>query len=228
VKIVVLDGYTLNPGDISWSEIEQLGELTVYDRTPESLILERIGDAEIIFTNKTPLTREIIENAPSIRFIGVLATGYNVVDVNAAKENGIPVTNVPAYGTDSVAQFVFALLLEICHHIQKHSSSVLEGKWAKSPDFCYWNFPLIELSGKTMGIIGYGRIGQAVAKIATAFGMKVLAHSGGNMKHVEVENVKLVSLDELLANSDVISLHCPLFDNTKGDRKSTRLNSSHT
>lgn len=228
MKIVVLDGYTLNPGDISWSEIEQLGELTVYERTPESLVLERIGDAEVVFTNKTPLTKETIESAPSIRFIGVLATGYNVVDVNAAKEKGIPVTNVPAYGTDSVAQFVFALLLEICHHIQKHSSSVLEGKWAQSPDFCYWNFPLIALSGKTMGIIGYGRIGQAVAKIATAFGMKVLAQSGGNTKHVEEENVKHVTLDELLANSDVISLHCPLFDSTKGIINKTNINKMKT
>jgi glycerate dehydrogenase len=216
MKIVVLDGYTLNPGDISWSEIEKLGELTVYDRTPESEILNRIGDAEIIFTNKTPLTKDTIENVKNVKFIGVLATGYNVVNVEAAKERGIPVANIPAYGTDSVAQFVFALLLEICHHIQNHAYSVMDGEWTKSLDFCYWNYPLMELSGKTMGIIGYGRIGQAVSKIATAFGMKVLAYNGNSNKKLEDENVRLVTLDELFNRSDVISLHCPLFESTKG------------
>lgn len=216
MKIVVLDGYTLNPADISWGEIESLGELTVYDRTPETEILSRIKDAEVIYTNKTPITRQTIEKAKNLKFIGVLATGYNVVDVTAAKEHGISVTNVPAYGTTSVAQHVFALLVEICNHIQNHSNSVVEGVWTKCPDFCYWNYPLIELSGKTMGIIGYGRIGQAVGKIANAFGMKVLAYSAHTDKSLENENVKMVSLKEIFSGSDVISLHCPLFENTKG------------
>ena len=175
MKIVVLDGYTLNPGDLSWGEMEKLGELTVYDRTPEDKILERIGDAEIVYTNKTPLTREIFNKAPNIKWVGVLATGYNVVDVEAAKEKGIPVTNVPTYGTAAVAQMVFALLLEICHHVWEHNEAVKSGEWTRSKDFCFWKYPLIELAGKTMGIIGYGRIGQATGKIAQAMGMKVLA-----------------------------------------------------
>lgn len=216
MKIVVLDGHTLNPNDISWGEIEALGEFTVYDRTPEAEILNRIGTAEIIYTNKTPITRQIMETSKNLKFIGVLATGYNVVDVAAAKELGIIVTNIPAYGTDSVAQHVFALLLEICLHVQNHSNSVMEGAWSKSKDFCYWSYPLIELSGKTLGIIGYGRIGQAVAKIAVSFGMKVLAYSTHMNKNLETENIHMVNLDELFNSSDVISLHCPLFENTKG------------
>ena len=174
MKIVVLDGYTLNPGDLSWAELEKLGDVTVYERTPNDKILERIGDAEAVFTNKTPLTKETIDICPSIKFIGVLATGYNVVDVIAAKQKGIPVCNVPTYGTVAVSQFVFALLLEISHHAWDHNLAVKKGDWTSGKDFCFWNYPLFELSGKTMGIIGYGRIGQATGKIAQAFGMKVL------------------------------------------------------
>ena len=179
MKIVVLDGYTENPGDLSWDGLAALGELTVYDRTPlkdTAEIIRRIGDAEVVFTNKTPLTREILDACPSVKFISVLATGYNIVDTAAAKEKGIPVTNVPAYGTASVGQFAIALLLEICHHIAHHDKAVHEGRWASCPDFCFWDYPLIELAGKTIGIIGFGRIGQTTGKIASALGMRVLAY----------------------------------------------------
>ena len=216
MKIVVLDGYTLNPGDISWAGFEKLGDFTCYDRTPADKIVERIGDAEAVVTNKTPITRETLAACPGVKYIGVLATGYNVVDVDAAKERGIPVANIPTYGTTAVAQFVFALLLEICHHVGHHAKTVKEGKWAKSVDFCYWDFPLIELYGKTMGIIGFGRIGQAVSKIAVAMGMKVLAHDNHVDSALETDAVKYASLDDVLAKSDVISLHAPLFDSTKG------------
>ena len=186
MKIVVLDGYTLNPGDLDWKGLEALGELTVYDRTDACDIVSRIGDAEIVYTNKTPLTEETFAACPSIRFVGVLATGYNVVDVDAAKRRGIPVCNVPTYGTTAVAQFTMALLLEVCHHVGAHSDAVREGAWAACPDFCFWNYPLIELAGKTMGIIGFGRIGQDVGKLAQAFGMKVLAFD--NHKRSELES----------------------------------------
>ena len=216
MKIVVLDGYTLNPGDISWSKLEKLGEVKVYDRTPTDKILERVGDAEIVYTNKTPLSREIFEKAAQIKFVGVLATGYNIVDTKAARDHGVVVANVPTYGTASVAQFTIALLLEVCHHIGAHSTEVKKGIWSKCPDFCFWNYPLIELAGKTMGIIGFGRIGQAVAKIAMALGMNVLAYDEYQNKSLESAALKYTSLDELLSKSDVISLHCPLFENTKG------------
>ena len=221
MKIVVLDGYTLNPGDLSWDELGKLGDLTVYDRTTfnqgnDELIIERIGEAEIVFTNKTPLSREVISKVPNVKYIGVLATGYNIVDVEAAKEFGITVTNIPTYGTDSVAQMVFALLLEICHHVAAHSEAVKNGEWTNNPDWCFWKYPLIELAGKTMGIIGFGRIGQAVSRIAQAFGMKVLAYDKYQNKDLESDTLKYVELDQLLANSDVISLHCPLFDENKG------------
>ncbi|HHX55383.1 MAG TPA: D-2-hydroxyacid dehydrogenase [Clostridiales bacterium] len=216
-KIVVLDGYTLNPGDISWDELGELGDITVYDRTPADLVVERIGDAEIIFTNKTQITEDIMLQCPGIKYIGVLATGYNVVDVEAAKRRNIVVTNVPTYGTDAVSQFTIALLLELCHRIGAHSDSVKQGDWTKSEDFCYWNYPLIELSGKTMGIIGFGKIGQGTAKIAQALGMKILANNPNKISDEHLsENVKQVSLDELFADSDVISLHCPLFPETEG------------
>lgn len=214
MQIVVLDGFTLNPGDISWDALKKLGTLTVYDRTPNEKILERINNAEIVFTNKTPLTKQTIQACKNLKYIGVLATGYNVVDIQAAKELKIPVTNVPSYGTQSVAQYTAALLLELCHHIGAHSDSVHNGDWANSKDFCYWNFPLVELEGKTVGIIGFGRIGQMSAKILKAFGMKVLAYS----RHPKEELKDLatyVSLDELFAQSDVISLHCPLFAETQ-------------
>lgn len=209
MKIVVLDGYTENPGDLSWGPLQELGELTVYDRTPPEAVLERIGDAEAIYTNKTVLSRELIQAMPSVRFIGVLATGYNVVDVQAARERGIVVCNIPTYGTDAVAQYVFALLLELCHRVAHHAQAVQEGRWTACPDFCFWDYPLIELSGKTMGIVGYGRIGQRTAQIARAFGMQVLAYDAF------VQAAECVPLDELLERSDVVSLHCPLFPETR-------------
>lgn len=215
MKIVVLDGYTLNPGDISWEGLEKLGEVTVYDRTPQDKIVERIGDAEIVFTNKAPITREVLDKT-NIKFIGVLATGYNVVDVAYAKEKGVPVTNIPTYGTDAVAQMVFAHILNICHHVAEHNEAVKNGDWTSNVDWCFWNYPLIELSGKTMGIIGYGRIGQATGRIAQALGMKVIAFDDYQNKDLESETMKYVSLEELFANSDIISLHCPLFESTKG------------
>lgn len=215
-KIVVLDGFTLNPGDLNWDGLEALGELTVFDRTPADKISERIGDAEIIFTNKTPLSREIFIKHPNIKYVGVLATGYNVVDTQAAKDSGVIVTNIPTYGTTAVAQYTFALLLEICHHVWEHSESVKKGEWTKCPDFCFWNYPLMELAGKTMGIIGFGRIGRSVAAVAQAMGMKVLAYDSYKDASAENENIRYAELDELLAGSDIISLHCPLFDSTKG------------
>ena len=209
MKIVVLDGYTLNPGDLDWVELQKLGSLTVYEKTWPEDTLTRIGDAQAVFTNKTQLTKEIIDKAPNLAFIGVLATGYNVVDLQAASLRNIPVCNVPAYSTPSVAQFVFALLLEICHYTAHHNKAVQEGRWTNSPHFCFWDTKLIELAGKTMGIIGYGRIGQATASIAKAFGMKVLAFSPSQ------RDSGGISLDEVLQSSDVISLHCPLNDQTK-------------
>ena len=216
MKIVVLDGYTLNPGDLTWKGLEALGGLTVYDRTEESKILERIGDAEIVFTNKTPLKREVFAALPQIKYVGVLATGYNVVDVAAAKEHGVKVTNIPTYGTASVAQYTFALLLELCHHAWEHSEAVRRGDWNRCPDFCFWNYPLVELAGKTMGIIGFGRIGKAVANIAQAMGMRVIAHDSYQDKSLESETLRHGDLNELLRESDVISLHCPLFESTRG------------
>jgi len=216
MKIIILDGHTENPGDLSWSGMEELGEVTVYDRTPDELVVERIGDAEIVYTNKTPVSKSTLEACPAIKYIGVLATGYNVVDVEAAKEKGILVSNIPAYGTEAVAQFTIALLLELCHHIGAHSQCVMEGEWTRREDFCFWNYPLTELAGKTMGIIGFGRIGQATAKIAQAFGMNILACSRNRNVSLESETCHYADLDELLANSDVISLHCPLLPETQG------------
>ena len=218
MKIVVLDGYTLNPGDLNWDGIKQFGELTVYDRTgftPENVI-KTIGDADIIFTNKTPIPKAVLENVPSVKYIGVLATGYNVVDTAAAKELGITVTNIPTYGTTAVAQFSMALLLEFCHHVGAHADAVKNGDWTNCADFCFWNYPLIELAGKNMGLIGFGRIGQATAKVAQAFGMNILAFDSFQNPALESDTCKYVSLDELLAQSDFISLHCPLMDSTIG------------
>lgn len=218
MKIVVLDGYTENPGDLSWGRLEELGEFIVYDRsslTDEDEAIARIGEAEIVITNKTPITKRVLDSCPSIRYIGVLATGYNVVDYAYAAKKGIPVTNVPGYGTDTVAQFTFALLLEICHHVAHHSEAVHAGRWEQSPDFCFCDYPQIELAGKTMGIIGFGRIGQKVGTIAKAFGMKVLAHSPHEYESGKAIGT-YVNLDTLLAESDVISLHCPLFPETEG------------
>jgi glycerate dehydrogenase len=218
MKIVILDGYTENPGDLSWDELGKLGELTVYDRTPvndEAEIIRRIGDAEVVFTNKTPISKAVIDACPNMKFISMLATGYNVVDYVYAHEKGIPVTNVPSYGTASVAQFAIAMLLEICHHVAHHSDTVHQGKWSKSIDWCYWDYPLIELDGKTIGIIGFGRIGRQTGKIAKALGMKVLAYD--NMENEDGKAIgDYVPLDTLLAQSDVIALHCPLFPDTQG------------
>ncbi len=218
MKIVVLDGYTENPGDLSWEELGKLGELTVYDRTSltdEGEAIARIGDAEVVFTNKTPITRHIIDACPSIKFISVLATGYNCVDYAYAKEKGIPVTNVPTYGTASVGQFAIALLLEICHHIGHHNQSVHAGNWEKCADWCYWDYPLIELDGKTLGIIGFGRIGQTTGRIAKAMGMRVLAYDSFPSDSGRAI-AQYVELEELLAQSDVVALHCPLFPETQG------------
>ena len=219
MKIVVLDGYTENPGDLSWSGFEGLGEFTVYDRGSETdkegEAIARIGDAEIIITNKTPITKRVLDSCPSIRYIGVLATGYNVVDYTYAAKQGIPVTNVPGYGTDTVAQFTFALLLEICHHVAHHSEAVHVGRWEQCADFCFCDYPQIELAGKTMGIIGFGRIGQKVGIIAKAFGMRVLAYSPHEYERGKAIGT-YVNLETLLAGSDIISLHCPLFPETEG------------
>ena len=215
MKIVVLDGYTENPGDLSWDELGKLGELTVYDRTPEDEIVSRIGDAEVVITNKTPITRVAMDACPNIRYIALLATGYNVVDVNAAKEKRIPVSNVPTYGTASVGQFAIAMLLEICHHVAHHSQTVYDGKWNSCADWCYWDYPLIELDGKTMGIIGFGRIGQTTGKIAKAMGMKILAYDNFP-NEIGRAIAEYADLNTLLASSDVIALHCPLFPETQG------------
>lgn len=216
MKIVVLDGYTLNPGDISWEGLEALGEVTVYDRTKEEDVIARIGDADVVYTNKTPVTRETLEACDNVKFIGVLATGYNIVDIDAAKEKGIPVSNIPTYGTAAVSQFAIALLLELCHHIGAHSDGVKAGEWTNNPDWCFWKYPLVELAGKTMGIIGFGRIGQDTAKIAQALGMKVLAYDAYQNPELESETCHYADLDTLLGQSDVISLHCPLFPSTEG------------
>ena len=203
MKIVVLDGYTENPGDLSWEALAALGDLTVYDYTAPEEILPRIGDAPIILTNKTPITRQTMDECPNLRYIGVLATGFNVIDIAAAKEKGIGVANVPSYGTQAVAQFVMAQLLEICHRIGHHNDAVQQGRWTACRDFSFWDYPLMELSGKTFGIVGYGRIGQATAELARAFGMNVIYYS----RHGSGEGY--VPLDELYARSDIVSLHCP-------------------
>lgn len=219
MKIVILDGYTENPGDLSWESFEQLGDLTVYDRTPfdgTEEIIRRISGAEAVIVNKTPLRREVFERCPSIRYVGMLSTGYNVVDVAAAREKGIPVSNIPTYGTKSVAQFAMGLLLEICHYIGHHSEAVHNGAWENCIDWCFWDYPLIELDGKTMGIIGYGRIGQTTGALAQAFGMKVLAYDAYKNPALETETMRYAEFEELLAGSDVIALHCPLFPETKG------------
>ena len=218
MKIVVLDGYTENPGDLSWDALAQLGELTVYDRTDprdEALIISRMAGAELVFTNKTPITRAAIDACPRLRFIGILATGYNVVDCAYAREKGIPVSNVPAYGTASVSQFSIALLLELCHHIGHHDRAVHEGRWERCADWCFWDYPLIELEGKTMGIIGFGRIGQAEGRIARALGMRVLAHDL-HPTDAGRELADYVDLDTLYARADVISLHCNLTPENTG------------
>ena len=218
MKIVVLDGYTENPGDLSWSGLEALGEVTVYDRTSyvdAPIIAERIGDADIVVLNKTPITKATIDACPNMKMIAVLATGYNVVDYDYAKEKGIPVCNVPTYGTASVGQYAIALLLEVCHHIGHHSKTVFEGKWANHIDWCYWDYPLIELDGKTAGIIGFGRIGQTTGRIAKALGMNVIAYDlypNESGKAI----AEYVDLETVLAKSDVLFLHCNLTPENTG------------
>lgn len=215
VKIVVLDGYTLNPGDLSWDGFRLLGEMKLYDRTDKDWILERSEGAEVLLTNKTPLESRTLEQLSALKYIGVLATGVNVVDTEAARKLGIDVTNVPDYGTDSVAQMTIALLLELCQHVRDHQDAVLAGKWADLGDFCFWDHPLIELAGKKIGIIGFGNIGQKVADIASAFGMEILAYSRTRTDQSHRINFRWVELSELFEQSDVVSIHCPLTPETK-------------
>ena len=215
MKIVILDGYAENPGDLSWEGFKKLGELTVYDRTSADKIISRISDADAVITNKTPISSEAIASSKNLKYIGVLATGYNVVDVDAAKQREIPICNIPTYGTAAVGQFAIAMLLEICHHVAHHDKAVHEGRWSDCPDWCFWDYPLIELAGKTMGIIGFGRIGQTTGKIAKALGMQVIAYDE-YPNDTGLELGEYVSLETLLGNSDVIALHCPLFSSIKG------------
>ena len=210
MKIVILDGNAVNPGDLSWDFLREFGTVTVYERTPEDAICSHIGDAEIVLLNKAPITEAVLNACPKIRLICVLATGYNVVDMDAARARGITVCNVPSYSTAAVAQFTFALILELCHQIGMHNSLVHNGAWATCPDFCFWNTPQLELAGKTLGIIGYGRIGSAVADIASAFGMRVLVYSRSRKP-----GIAYTELDALLQNADIVTLHCPLTADTK-------------
>ena len=216
MKIVVLDGYALNPGDLDWNGFRKLGELVVHDRTPADEILERAAGADVLLTNKTPLREAIINQLPDLKFIGVLATGYNIIDVDAARQNGVIVSNIPDYGSYSVAQLTMALLLELCHRVQRHSDTVREGKWAGSKDWCYWDYPLIELAGKSMGIIGFGSIGQKVGDMATAFGMNVFGAARSRKDQSHRKNFSWLEIPELMKVSDVVSIHCPLTPETKG------------
>jgi glycerate dehydrogenase len=214
--MVVLDGYTLNPGDLSWERLEKIGDTVVYERTPEELIVERAQGAQIVFTNKTPLREETLKQLPELRYIGVLATGFDVVDIPKARERNITVTNIPSYGTDTVAQMAIALLLELCHHVGHHSDSVKSGEWSRNPDWCYWHHPIVELAGKTMGVIGFGRIGQRTARIASALGMDIIAYDETMGLAVDLPNFHFASLSEVFRTADVISLHCPLTEKTEG------------
>ncbi|SCZ77344.1 D-2-hydroxyacid dehydrogenase [Acidaminobacter hydrogenoformans] len=218
LNIVILDGYTLNPGDLSWDGFARLGKLIVHDRTAPEEILRRIRGAQIVITNKTPLTAETLSapEAADVRYIGVLATGYNVVDVKAARQRGIPVTNIPTYSTDSVAQLVFAHLLEICHHVGAHDAAVRKGEWVNSKDFCFWHYPMVELVGKKLGIIGFGSIGSRVAQIGHAFGMEILVLDRKGKGPREGLPYRFVPLEVLFAESDVITLHCPQTPETEG------------
>ncbi|HXB06652.1 MAG TPA: D-2-hydroxyacid dehydrogenase [Puia sp.] len=217
-KIIAIDGYTLNPGDLSWDPWSQYGEITVYDRTPyeTEAIVDRCTGATAVLTNKTPFTRETLARLPDLKYIGVTATGYNMIDVAAAKGQGIVVTNVPGYGTPSVVQMTFALLLELTLRVQRHSDAVMDGKWTRSPDFSFWDYPLVELSGKSIGIIGMGHIGSKVADIATAFDMTVIGNSRTQTDQTHRPNFRWASIPELLSHSDVVSIHCPLFPETRG------------
>lgn len=215
MNIVVLDGFTLNPGDLSWSTLEILGICKIHDRTPPESVVERAREAEILFTNKVALGHAELAQLPRLRYIGVLATGYNVVDVAAAREQNIVVTNIPTYGTRSVAQMTFALLLELTQHVGHHAQTVRDGRWCSSKDFCYWDFQLVELEGLIIGFVGFGRIGQAAAEIAKCFGMKILAYDN-YLNESPVNGVKMTDLDNLFRESDIVSLHCPLTSDNKG------------
>lgn len=223
MRIVVLDGYTLNPGDLSWAALQAVGECTVHERTPPDLVVARARGAEVLFTNKVVLGRAEFALLPGLRYIGVLATGYNVVDVAAAREHGIAVTNIPTYGTRSVAQMTFALLLELTQHVGQHALSVRDGRWTRSRDFCYWDQPLVELDGLTLGLVGFGRIGRAVADVARALGMKVCAYDPAAEDGAAPAGVTLVDLETLFRTSDVVSLHCPLTADNKGLVNAARL-----
>ena len=216
MKIVVLDGYTLNPGDLNWDGLKSFGDIDIYDRTPPDKVVERATGAQVVFTNKTPIGEEMLNELPDLKFIGVLATGYNVINTDVAKAKGVIVSNVPGYGTTAVVQMTFALLLELCLHVQRHSDAVMDGKWARSADWCFWDYPLVELSGKTIGIIGFGRIGQQVGDLATAFGMQIIAAGRTETDQSHRKNFRWAPVTELLAESDVVSIHCPLFPETKG------------
>ncbi len=213
MKICVLDGFTTNPGDLSWDWLEKLGDCRIYDRTPAELVAERVSGCEIVITNKTPLRKEMLETMTELRYIGLLSTGYNIVDWEYCRDKGIPVCNIPSYSTAAVAQLTFALILEHTNAVALHSSSVHSGEWSACNDFCYWKAPLSELSGKTLGIIGFGKIGKAVAKIAAAFGMKILASTN---HPTPFENIEFCEKDELLKKSDFVSIHCPLTPATEG------------
>lgn len=224
MKIVILDGYALNPGDLTWDGLKKFGEVVVYDRTPANKILERAKGAEILFTNKTPLDEETIHQLSGLKFIGVLATGYNIIHTEAARKNGVIVSNIPGYGSYSVAQMTIALLLELCHHVQRHSDAVMGGTWSNSADWCFWQHPLVELSGKTMGIVGFGNIGQKVGDIAEAMGMKVLGTARSQSDQSHRKNFRWADLAEVFEQADVVSLHCPLSPETKGLINSGTLN----
>jgi glycerate dehydrogenase len=211
-SIVVLDGHCLNPGDLSWQGLEAVGRCTVYERTPPEQVVERIRDADVVLTNKVALRRELLSGQSRLKYIGVTATGYNIIDVDAARELGIVVTNVPTYGTASVAQMVFAHLLNLTQRVGDHAGAVRDGRWASSKDWCFWDFPLVELSGMTMGIVGFGRIGWATAQLAQAFGMQVIAHNRSAI--APSSKVRQFDLDSLFRDSDVVSLHCPLTPET--------------
>jgi glycerate dehydrogenase len=216
MKIVVLDGYCLNPGDLTWDALRAFGEVEVFDRTPADRVVERARGATAAFTNKTPLPADVLASLPELRYIGVLATGYNIVDTAAAARQGIVVTNIPTYGTASVAQFVFALLLELCHNVGAHSTAVCAGEWSRSADWCFWKSPLVELAGRTMGIVGFGRIGRTVGRIADAMGMRVIAADAVQTNPPEWPGFRWAQFEELMAESDVVSLHAPLFPETRG------------
>jgi glycerate dehydrogenase len=223
MKIVVLDGYALNPGDLTWDSLRQLGTVEIHDRTPEDLVVQRSQGAEVLLTNKTPLNRATVSQLPALKYIGVLATGYNIVDTAAARERGIVVTNIPTYGTASVAQFAIALLLELCHHVGFHGEAVRSGEWSRNPDWSFWKTPLIELSGRTMGIIGFGRIGRQTGAIAAALGMRVVANDAAEVNPPDYPQFEWMTLDRIVSESDVLSLHCPLFPENRGMINKERL-----